>query len=163
MSPRNLQVRRQLWNHSNPQQTPVDDFRRHVNNKFSLRLSNYRDLWQWSVTDVGAFSAELWNFCEIRSSVPPTVAGIGLEKMWPPPKWFPSTRFNYTENLLHHTSSLQDKIAISACSEGGTNWKHVTWTQLYSLVGLWADALRVFGVTKGDRVAGKLKDFYSLR
>lgn len=145
---------RQLWQQNNTRATKVDAFRRHVNQKFSLNLSNYQELWEWSVADVGLFTAELLHFCDFKYSVASSAAVSNTETMWPRPVWFPGARMNYTENILAHAPRRANQIAISACREGGTDWRQVTWTQLYSQVAAWATALRAAGVTVGDRVAG---------
>ncbi|KAF5701108.1 acetoacetate ligase [Fusarium mundagurra] len=77
--------------------------------------------------------------------------------MWPRPEWFPGARINYTENLLSvGLAQHPDAIAVSACLEGGVNWRHLTWMQLRGRVTQYVSALQALGVTTGDRVAAVL-------
>lgn len=63
---------------------------------------------------------------------------------------------NFTENLLSvGMNAHPDKVAVSACREAGTDWKHLTWRQLQHEVSRYASALRHAGVKEGDRVASK--------
>ncbi|KAH7002441.1 hypothetical protein EDB80DRAFT_720583 [Ilyonectria destructans] len=143
-----------VWSHSSPHLTRLDAFRRHVNIKYDLALENYAQLHQWSVRSLELFYQELWLFCGLVTSQPPSQVAIGLEKMWPRPQWFPDARMNFTENLLSvGMSAHPDKIAVSACREAGTEWKHLTWRQLQHEVARYASALRHAGVKEGDRVA----------
>ncbi|KAF2011975.1 acetyl-CoA synthetase-like protein [Aaosphaeria arxii CBS 175.79] len=74
--------------------------------------------------------------------------------MWPRPEWFPEARLNYTENVLATgLASSPNAIAISACREGGTDWRHLSWKDLRQSVEECASGLRNLGVRKGDRVA----------
>ncbi|CAG9953032.1 unnamed protein product, partial [Clonostachys rosea f. rosea IK726] len=74
--------------------------------------------------------------------------------MWPRPQWFPGAEMNFTENVLATgLAAHQDMIAVSACREGGTDWRHLTWIQLRDQVAVYTSALQNAGVGKGDRVA----------
>lgn len=145
-----------VWAHSSPHLTRLDAFRRHVNIKYDLALENYAQLHQWSVRSLELFYQELWLFCGLVTSQPPSQVAIGIEKMWPRPQWFPDARMNFTENLLSvGMSAHPDKIAVSACREAGTQWKHLTWRELQLEVARYASALQHADVKEGDRVASK--------
>ncbi|KAJ5609582.1 hypothetical protein N7528_010149 [Penicillium herquei] len=144
---------RAVWKHPYPKTTRIDAFRRHVNRKYGLALRGYNDLHKWSVDQLEAFNAELWEFCGVVCSVPPLSVADGLDKVWPPPKWFPGAKLNYSENLLATgLATHPDLTAISACREGGTDWRHLSWTELKQQVELYASALLNAGVREGDRV-----------
>jgi acetoacetyl-CoA synthetase len=103
------------------QSTGADAFRRYINRKYSLNLTTYADLHAWSVGDIDVFGKEMWILCGIVCSVQPTQTGIGLNKMYPRPKWFPGARLNYTENLLSvglvpHVNA----VTVSSFRDGGT-------------------------------------------
>lgn len=137
-----------------PHLTQADAFRRHVNKKYGLQLKTYAQLHHWSVEDTEAFAREIWTFCGMRYSTAPSQVAVGLEKMYPRPQWFPGALMNYTENLLcAGIAAHPDAVAVSACREGGSDWRHLTWVQLVREVELWASALRRAGIRKGDRIA----------
>ena len=143
-----------LWKHPNVPATRVDAFRKYINRKYALNIRNHQELHDWSVGGIETFAQEIWRFCGIVYSVPPTQTALGLETMYPRPTWFPGARLNYTENLLNvGLAAHPDIIAVSACREGGTQWRDLTWRELRGEVEKWASALRRAGVSKGDRVA----------
>ena len=144
-----------LWKPQDVSSTRVDAFRRYVNLKHGLQIKTYPQLHHWSVSNIEAFATDVWIFCGITNSVAPTGAGIGLDVMYPRPQWFPGARLNYSENILSvGLASHPDAVAISACQDGGVDWRHLTWKQLRAEVEVWASALRRAGVQTGDRVAG---------
>ncbi|KAN0138374.1 acetoacetate-CoA ligase [Lactarius tabidus] len=132
---------------SAPQDTRVEAFRRFVNRKHSLRLKDYLEFHEYSVTD-HAFWLDLWQFLGIISSAPPTkVLEEGYIKEVP--RWFPGARLNYAENMLWRTD---DGIAITEFNETG----HVasySYRELRELVRKLASALKFHGLQPGDRVA----------
>ncbi|KAF5648785.1 acetoacetate ligase [Fusarium sp. NRRL 25303] len=142
------------WSHPSTQLTQLDAFRRHVNVKYSLDLADYEQLQTWSVDNIEPFYQEIWNFCGFTYSEPPTDVVSDSSTLWPRPEWFTGARLNFTENLLAvGLAAHPDKIAVSACREGGTQWKHLTWKQLEQQVAQYACALRHAGIRAGDRVA----------
>lgn len=144
----------ELWRHPNVKSTRADAFRRYINRKYNLNLSTFAELHAWSVDDVGVFGQEMWIFCGMKCSAQPTQTGFGLDKMYPPPKWFPGARLNYTENLLCvGLASHANAVAVSSFREGGTGGRELTWIQLRDEVERWTSALKRAGVRKGDRVA----------
>ena len=68
------------------------------------------------------------------------------------PKWFIGAKLNYAENMLPYTD---DRTAIISNNENGF-LKSITYSQLYSEVHAFSEALRNLGVGIGDRVAGYL-------
>ncbi|KAF4338135.1 acetoacetate ligase [Fusarium beomiforme] len=142
------------WIHPSPHLTRLDAFRRFINRKYDLNLTNYTDLHKWSVDEIESFCREIWTFCSLVYTKPPTAVAVGIESMWPRPRWFPGARLNYTENILiKGLAAHPDAVAVSACREGGTEWRHLTWMELRDQVALYTSALRHAGVKQGDRVA----------
>jgi acetoacetyl-CoA synthetase len=73
--------------------------------------------------------------------------------MFPRPLFFKSAMLNFAENLLYPSCDPDpDSFAVVAATEDSR--EYVTWKQLRQRVGSCAAALRAFGVTQGDRVAG---------
>ncbi|KAH7189899.1 hypothetical protein DER44DRAFT_852509 [Fusarium oxysporum] len=142
------------WIHPSPHLTRLDAFRRLINRKYGLNLTNYTQLHKWSVDEIESFCREIWTFCGLVYTKPPTAVAVGIESMWPRPRWFPDARLNYTENvLIKGLAAHPDAVAVSACREGGTQWRHLTWMELRRQVALYTSALRQVGVKQGDRVA----------
>ncbi|KAF5589471.1 acetoacetate ligase [Fusarium pseudocircinatum] len=142
------------WVHPSPQLTQLDAFRRHVNAKYGLDLVGYEQLQRWSVDNIEPFYREIWDFCGFVYSEPPTNIVSDSSTMWPRPEWFAGARLNFTETLLAvGLAAHPNKIAVSACREGGTEWKHLTWKQLEQHVAQYTAALRHAGIKAGDRVA----------
>jgi acetoacetyl-CoA synthetase len=69
------------------------------------------------------------------------------------PRWFPSVRFNFSQQLLHHWRS--DDVAIVARDESGAR-RELTGNELIRDAGCFAAELRASGVMPGDVVAGYL-------
>ncbi|KAH6952417.1 hypothetical protein BKA56DRAFT_638399 [Ilyonectria sp. MPI-CAGE-AT-0026] len=124
-----------------PHLTHLDTFRKCINRKYGLNLTNYTLLHKWSVDEIESFCREIWTFCGLVYTKPPTAVAVGIESMWLRPRWFPGARLNYTENvLIKGLAAHPDAVAVSACREGGSRWRHLT-------------ALRHAGVKQRDRVA----------
>jgi acetoacetyl-CoA synthetase len=119
-----------------------------VNEKFSMNLDGYDDLYQWSIESREDFWASMWEFGEIKASKPyekvledsPTMIGA---------KWFSGAKLNFAENLLRFRD---DREALVFKGEDGTV-ERMTYAELYDQVARLAKSLRDAGVTKGDRVA----------
>ncbi|MFV8783305.1 acetoacetate--CoA ligase [Microbulbifer sp. SA54] len=128
--------------------TQMDAFRRHINDKFSLQLADYAELYQWSVEEREHFWAELW---EVAGVVAETRGErvLGADVM-PGAEWFPDARLNFAENLLRYRD---DKVALVERLENGRR-RQLTYAELFERVGTLASALDAAGVAKGDRVAG---------
>lgn len=145
------------WDPPNPRASRLDVFRRQINRKYGLSLQTYAQLHQWSVTELEAFSIEMWEFLGVVASESPSKPANRLDVLWPRPEWFPDSRINYTENLLAvGLATHPDTIAISAGREGAEGpaaWRHLTWRQLQMQVALYATAFRKAGIVPGDRIA----------
>ncbi|KAH6667458.1 hypothetical protein B0J14DRAFT_676514 [Halenospora varia] len=122
---------RLVWVHPHVAQTNVNAFRHYVNRKHSMDLRDYDQLHTWSVNNVELFAWAVWTFCGIKYSVPPSSAAVGLQTMWPRPKWFPGARMNYSENMLSPgVSSRPDAIAVTAYREANADIEELTFGEL---------------------------------
>ncbi len=117
-----------------------------------LRFDDYQALWAWSVADLEAFWASIWEFCDVRAAAPYERV-LGRRAM-PGAEWFPGARLNYSENLFA-ASPGDDRPAIVARSETRPDVE-LTWGQLREQVGRAAAGLRAMGVGPGDRVVAYL-------
>ncbi|PSR90420.1 acetoacetate-CoA ligase-like protein [Coniella lustricola] len=163
-----------LWRHPDPESTNMARFMRHVSQKYSSSLqqplSLYQDLYQWSVTDIDAFWATVWDFCGIKASrrfdcvLPPPAdpAAQGRPSMFPRPDFFQGATLNFAENLLFPAGEWVDKsqTAIITVTEGRSdgddndNLRETSWAELREAVRQCANSLRAFGLTSNDIVAG---------
>ena len=120
-----------------------------VNQKLGKAFKSYEDLYQWSVEDIPAFWAALWEFTEIRASKKYEKVVDDLNR-FPGAKWFVGARLNFAENLLRYRD---DRIAFLFRGETQKSTK-MTYRELYAAVARLAKSLRESGVGPGDRVAG---------
>jgi acetoacetyl-CoA synthetase len=104
-------------------------------------------LWRWSVEELEQFWASVWDFCDVKASVPyDQVLG---ERRMPGARWFPGAHLNYAENLFK--AKPDEQMAIMAASEL-RELDSITWGELRAEVASVAGGLRELGVGPGDRV-----------
>ncbi|MCF7823936.1 MAG: acetoacetate--CoA ligase [Candidatus Marinimicrobia bacterium] len=131
------------------QQTQMDQFRQHVNKKYKLVLSDYTELYQWSIDHAEQFWSEMWQFGKIIYHYEFEQVVDDLGKM-PGAKWFQGATLNYAENLLRYRD---EQIAIYFRGEDQVQ-RQLSYGELYQQVTQTAQALKDLGVKKGDRLAG---------
>ena len=120
-----------------------------VNQRYHLSLSDYRQLWQWSVDHIPEFWGLFWEFAGIIASKPYAEVVSDPHRM-PGAKWFTGAELNFAENLLRFRD---DRTALVFQGEGQPRTS-LTYRQLYAEVSRVAQALAAAGVERGDRVAG---------
>ena len=132
------------------QRSNVAQYQRWLERERGLRFADYDALHRWSVTEIAAFWASIWDYFEVQSSAPYEQV-IDQRKM-PGAKWFEGSAVNYAEHLLRHE-------AVAA--PGETAFHHLTenrplqqmsWQELGRQVRILATQLRAMGVVPGDRV-----------
>ena len=151
-------VPEKVWTPTNIENLPIEQYRRHVNQKFNLKLQNTKELQRWSV----AHDQEFWiDLYEWEGLVPPLPKGTtqaydDTVPMSSNPPFFPGLLINYAENAMF-TNPDPNAIALIGIREGIDLTKEdgelVTWHQFREKVRLMASALRHCGIKKGDRVA----------
>ena len=116
-----------------------------------LRFEGYHDLWQWSIDDVEAFWASIWDFFEVRAERPYKRV-LGRREM-PGADWFPGARLSYAEHMFRG----RDDATVAIIHESELRERgEVTWGELRAQVAGIAAGLRELGVEPGDRVVGYL-------
>ncbi len=80
------------------------------------RFDDYASLWRWSVQDLEGFWSALWEYFDIRASVPPARA-LGRRTM-PGAEWFPGARLNYAENVLCRARPVPRSAGLSERGAG---------------------------------------------
>jgi len=108
---------------------------------------SYDELWQWSVDDLEAFWASIWDSFGVRAATPYERV-LGSREM-PGAQWFPGAALNYAEHIL--ADGDDDAVAIRHASEL-RDLGETTWRELRPLTAQLAAGLRAQGVGSGDRV-----------
>jgi acetoacetyl-CoA synthetase len=126
-------------------------FQRWLALRRQLKFASYDELWRWSVSDLEAFWAAVWDYFLIQSSTPYSRV-LGKRQM-PGAEWFPGARLNYAQHALRHERAGVDALYFQG---EGTPLTPMSWTELGSGVRLLATRLRALGVKPGDRVVACL-------
>jgi acetoacetyl-CoA synthetase len=114
-----------------------------------LRFGSYDELWRWSVDDLDAFWASIWDFFEVGGPAPsPAVA----ERRMPGASWFPGAALNHAELSLRRQDEHPALLFGNETGELGT----VSYAELGRRVAAMTVGLHRLGVGKGDRVAAYL-------
>lgn len=146
-----------IWTPQDIKGTTLNTFRLYVNRTYNLSLRTYEDIHNWSVNDISAFAEAVFNFAGINTSTPYTRIADGLDKMFPPPRWFPGALMNYTENIIGPGLAIRPNgVAVTTCEEESDSHQDYTFAELEEKAAVWANALKALGVGKSDRVAGML-------
>ncbi|MDX6697571.1 MAG: acetoacetyl-CoA synthetase [Solirubrobacteraceae bacterium] len=142
-----------LWSPSQEwvERSTLTRYTRWLEETRGLRCEDYEALWRWSVGDLEAFWASIWEFCEVRAAAPYERV-LGSREM-PGAEWFPGARLNYAEHVFAHARDGEPAmIARSETRDDVT----VTWDELRGQVARAAAGLRALGVGPGDRVVAYL-------
>jgi len=149
-----------MWRPSDVQNHQMTKLREKINAKFNIDLEDYTQFHKWSCENYDQFWGQVWKFCNVVSSCTESLAedqvidkSVPIEKV---PKWFQGVQLNYAENILRYKND--DKIALYYTTERKeeVGVGQMTFGELKKNVGLYASALRKFGIKKGDIVAGYL-------
>lgn len=144
-----MQQDRPLWcpKSGSTDAKPLLGLMRAANDRYSLSISNFRELHSWSVQQPDHFWDLVWDFCgaigEKGSSSIVNAAAL------PGAKFFPEARLNFAENMLRNVGS---KSAIVFRSEAGFT-RRLSHSQVANEVSRLQQALKTAGVCAGDRVA----------
>ncbi|HHH40479.1 MAG TPA: acetoacetate--CoA ligase, partial [Chloroflexi bacterium] len=96
-------MKKPLWipSEERKRQANITRFIRHVNETYGLAITNYPELYRWSVEQIPDFWATMWDFADIRASQGYTQVVDDLTR-FPGARWFPGARLNFAENLLRY-------------------------------------------------------------
>jgi len=111
------------------------------------RFESYAELQRWSVSDLPAFWASIWDFFGVRASEPYTEV-LDSEAM-PGAHWFPGARLNWAEHLL---TGDDDAVAVFSYSQTREPFS-LTFGDLRAQVARARAGLLRLGVRPGDVVA----------
>ena len=128
--------------------TRMDQFRRFINQRYSVQLHDYPALHQWSIDQRADFWQAIVVFFDVQFRSAPTAVLIEDTRM-PSAQWFPGATLNFAEHLLRRRDAHPAVVAIS---EDGQR-EQLTYTELAAHVAGLQRSLRAAGVGLGDRVA----------
>ena len=140
----------------------VPEIRRYQNwlrESRGLHFDSYDALWQWSVSDLGAFWQSIWDYFELQSPTPH--AAVLQENTMPLARWFPGAQCNYAQQVLRHVKAasaagLPALISHDEQSLRRGAAREMSWPELRRQVAALALHLRSQGLQPGDRVAAYL-------
>lgn len=118
-----------------------------LDRRHGRRFEDYAALWQWSVDDLDAFWASVWEFFGIQADGQPYPV-LGARAM-PGAQWFPNARLNYAEHVFRNAVPGRPALLARGESQGV---RPVSWEELERATGAVAASLRAMGVSPGDRV-----------
>ncbi len=128
--------------------TRMDQFRRFINQRYSVQLHDYPALHQWSIDQRADFWQAIVVFFDVQFRSAPTAVLIEDTRM-PSAQWFPGATLNFAEHLLRRRDAHPAVVAIS---EDGQR-EQLTYAELAAHVAGLQRSLRAAGVGLGDRVA----------
>ncbi len=126
-------------------------FRREANIRYRLELSDYKQLFQWSINNPERFWGLMWDFGGVIAEKPASSVLDKSDHMINV-NWFVGARLNFARNLLRFND---DSDAIIFTDETGFR-RTITYSKLRKSVGRLQHALHSLGVRSGDRIAGYL-------
>lgn len=133
------------------EQSNISKFRNSINEIEDLELADSSDLYQWSLQYPAEFWNHLWENAGVIASQKGSTVLVDADKM-PGASWFPDARLNFAENIIT-TEREASSDAIVFWGEDQVK-RRVSWNELHDQVSTLAQALRVAGIVKGDRVVG---------
>jgi len=142
-----------LWS---PSQAVLDNanlthYLRWLRRERALDFPTYQALWQWSVTEIEAFWASLWDYFAVVSVKP--YATVLTERAMPGAQWFVGAELNFAENIFQRQTTARPALLYQSETEP---LRAISWQELYDQTAKLAHALRTLGVVRGDRIVAYL-------
>jgi acetoacetyl-CoA synthetase len=122
-------------------------FMRTAEERWRIPLTEYHDLYQFSIERPDAFWTSMWEFGGIRGIMGERI--IENPGRMPGARFFPDAEINFAENLLRRRDSA---AAIVFNGENRVR-RTLTFAELHLEVARFAAGLRRLGLRPGDRVA----------
>ncbi len=116
-----------------------------------VHTTDYASLWQWSVDELDAFWASIWEFFDVQAAT--GYDAVLGDRSMPGAQWFTGSRLNYAEHIFRGRDD--GALALQHASEL-RELQPMTWGQLREQTAAMAAGLRAAGVGEGDRVVAYL-------
>jgi acetoacetyl-CoA synthetase len=116
-----------------------------------VHTTDYASLWQWSVDELDAFWASIWEFFDVQAAT--GYDAVLGDRSMPGAQWFTGSRLNYAEHVFRGRDD--DALALQHASEL-RELQPMTWGQLREQTAAMAAGLKAAGVGEGDRVVAYL-------
>ena len=120
---------------------------RWLEERHGLAFADYEALRRWSINELEAFWASIWEFFDVRAARPYERV-LGSREM-PGAEWFPGAELNYAEHILRGGDDAETAIVHASEARAGGE---LSWGELRDLTARIAAGLRALGVSRGDRV-----------
>ncbi len=133
----------------------ITRYRRWLEQERGLRFESYDALWRWSVEELEAFWASIWDFCGVISHR--RYERVLERRVMPGARWFEGAAVSYAEQSLWRAlrPEWMSRTALVFESESRPRLE-LSWGDLGAQVGALATTLARLGVRSGDRVAAYL-------
>jgi acetoacetyl-CoA synthetase len=118
----------------------------------NLHHTSYRELWDWSVSDLEGFWESIWQFFAVRAHAP--YERVLSSREMPGARWFEGSQLNYAEHALGITEDI-NRLAVSAHSQTRAPIE-LTFGDLREQAARARAGLERLGVGPGDRVVAYL-------
>jgi acetoacetyl-CoA synthetase len=116
-----------------------------------LAFEGYEALWGWSVDDLDAFWASIWDFFDVQADGDPLP--VLASRQMPGASWFPNASLNYAEHVF---AGKDDAATAILHASELRQLNELSWGELRAQVAAVTQGLRRLGVEKGDRVVAYL-------
>ena len=118
-------------------------------------FEGYDAMWRWSVDDLPAFWASIWDYFEIESPTPYTA--VLTDGAMPGARWFSGAQVNYARQVFRHADAADAAGQPAIVFQNETlqqrgELKELSWSELRRQVASLAAHLRRLGIAPGDRV-----------
>ena len=135
------------------QEANVTHFISWLNQMRQTKLSNYNDLWQWSVHHSEPFWLAIWDYFQINytGSRHPVTNNRNMPKT----VWFENANLNYADHVFKQAQSKQAAIVSINDADNRTE---LSWAELKQKTASLAHTLQAMGLKPGDRVGAFLSN-----
>ncbi|KAJ5620179.1 acetoacetate-CoA ligase [Penicillium lagena] len=148
-----------VWRPSQRQgKMSMDEYREHINKRFTLSHRDTKDLQEWSIKHPHLFWLDLYTYLDLVPPLPSTInkAYDDTIPMSHIPPFFLGHEINYAENVVFANPD-PDAVALIGIREGQDFYRDegeiLTWRNFRERIRQTASALRNSGIKKGDRIA----------
>jgi acetoacetyl-CoA synthetase len=131
--------------------TRIGQFMSWLHDQRGSDFTGYHDLWDWSVTDLEGFWSAVWEYFDVRASVPYTQ--VLTDDTMPNTRWFTGARLNYAEHCCLGGDGPDTALIGISQTRGASA---LTFAELRDEVARVRTGLRELGLRQGDTLAAYL-------